>query len=124
MRLLRNWWIGLLISLVAAVLLELTGYWQTMLVAGLLGGLWVGGSRRGFLAGALGTLLAWGGYLAYFALTDPLLELSQIFMGIAGVEGNGTAFIPIALALLVTFLLGGAGGWLGGVLIPTVPNAT
>jgi hypothetical protein len=116
---LRRWWVGLCLTLVLAVLLELTGYWQTMLLAGIAGGLWVGGGWRGFGAGALGVLLAWGGYLAFFALTSPLGELNRLFVGIAGLDPTtGAALLPLVLTLLIALLLGGAGGWLGGALLP------
>lgn len=116
---LRRWWVGLCLTLVLAVLLELTGYWQTMLLAGIAGGLWVGGGWRGFGAGALGVLLAWAGYLALFALTSPLGALSRLFAGIAGLDPtSGMALLPVILTLIIAFLLGGAGGWLGGALLP------
>jgi len=101
---LRRWWVGLCLTLV---------------LAGLVGGLWVGGGWRGFGAGALGALLAYAGYLAFFALTSPLGALSRLFVGIAGLDAaSGMALLPVALALLIAFLLGGAGGWLGGALLP------
>ena len=81
---LRRWWVGLCLVSVLAVSLESTGTWQTMPLAGIVGGLWVGGGWRGFLAGALGVVLAWGGYLAFFALTAPLGALSRLFAAIAG----------------------------------------
>lgn len=120
---LRRWWVGLCLAMALAALLELTGYWQTMLLAGIAAGLWVGGGWRGFGAGALGVLLAWAGYLAVFALTGPLGALSRLFVGIAGLDPSGAlAWLPVILTLMIGLLLGGAGGCLGGALLPPSRN--
>jgi hypothetical protein len=114
----RRWWVGLCLVAVLAAALESTGFWQTMPLAAVAGGIWVGGGWRGLLAGALGVVLAWGAYLAFFALTAPLGGLGRLFAAIAGLDpaSSGAALLPLAATLLLALLLGGAGGWLGGAL--------
>ena len=106
---------GLIIALAAALLFEYFGLWWAMPIAGLLGGLLARGGGRGFLAGGLGAALAWGIYLVIFAFTRPVGPLLTVFAGILDL-GAGLAWVPVLLALLIAFLMGGLGGLTGAWL--------
>ena len=111
----KNFLIGVAVTLVAAFAFETAGVWWAMPIAGAIGGYWVRKSGRGFLAGALGVTMVWGAYLALFAAISPLGELLRLFAGIVEL-GDALAFLPVVLALVIAFLMGGLGGVTGAMI--------
>jgi hypothetical protein len=111
----KNFLIGLALTLAAAFALETAGVWWAMPVAGALGGWWLKKGGRGFLAGALGVTLVWGAYVAVFAAASPLGGLLRLFAGIVEL-GDSLAFVPVVLALVIAFLMGGLGGVTGAMI--------
>jgi hypothetical protein len=106
---------GFLVSFIAAGLLQFLGIlwtaaWILMVIAGFLGGFLVKRAGKGFLAGFLGVLLAWAGYLIIFEIIGPLFEFSNILAALFGLTGMG--FVVIILSLVV---IGGLIGGLGGL---------
>jgi hypothetical protein len=81
--------------------------------AGLIPGWLLASGKRGFLLGGLGVVLAWLILIAVRAASVPLGGLLVTFSGILGL-GASLAFVPLLLAALVAFLLGGLGGLMGG----------
>ncbi len=111
----RKFIIALLLSAALGFIFELPGLWWLMPVAGAVGGWIVQKGDEGFLAGGLGVTIAWGAYLLYFSLFSPIGRLMEIFSGILGLESS-LAFVPVLLALIVAFLLGGLGGLCGAFI--------
>ena len=111
----RGFALGFVVVLVGAIALEIAGLWWLMPVAGALGGYAIKRGGRGFLAGGLGVTAAWGGFLAMFAATSPVAALLRLFARIMEL-GDGLAFMPVVLALIVAFLLGGLGGLSGSLM--------
>ncbi len=96
-----------------ALILEAPGWWWAMPAAGLIGGWLIRRGGKGFLAGGLGVTLVWAAFVLFFSMASPLASLLKVFSGILGLE-PALAFIPVILAMLVAFLLGGLGGLAGG----------
>ena len=111
----KNFLIGVAVTLVAAFAFELAGVWWAMPIAGAIGGYWVRKGGQGFLAGALGVTIVWGAYLAVFAAISPLGELLRLLAGIVEL-GDTLAFLPVVLALVIAFLMGGLGGVTGAMI--------
>ena len=104
-----------LAAALAALILELPGWWWAMPLAGFIAGFMVAKGVRGFLLGGLGVMAAWAIYIFFFASTSPLGELLTVFSGILGLPSS-LAFVPVLLALVAAFLLGGVGGLTGAML--------
>ena len=107
--------IGFLVTLVAAALLQLIGYyweyaWILMVAAGFLGGFLVKKVGKGFLVGFLGVLMAWLIYFIIFSFLGPLWAFADVLAGLFGLTGMG--FVVIILALV---LIGGLIGGLGAL---------
>ncbi len=109
----KNPWIAFGTTLLAALLLEVVGWWWAMPIAGLIAGLRLASPKKGFLFGGLGVLLAWLLFIAFYATTSPLGELLAVFSGILGL-GASLSFVPVLLASILAFLMGGLGGLTGG----------
>ncbi|MBI3760922.1 MAG: hypothetical protein HY260_03545 [Chloroflexi bacterium] len=111
----KSFLIGLGAVLVAAFAFELAGVWWAMPIAGAIGGYWTKKGGQGFLVGALGVTIVWGLFLAAFAVISPLGALLRLFAGVVEL-GDSLAFVPVALALMIAFLLGGLGGVTGALI--------
>lgn len=104
---------AIFLTAATALIFEAPGWWWAMPVAGLIGGWLMGRGSRGFLAGGLGVSLVWAVFILFFSLSSPLGNLLRVFSGILGLDAT-LAFLPIVLALVVAFLLGGLGGLTAG----------
>ncbi len=107
---------AIFLTAASALILESPGWWWAMPIAGLIGGWLVKRGGKGFIVGGLGVTLIWAAFIVFFAISSPLGSLLQIFSGILGLD-SALAFVPILLALIVAFLLGGLGGLTGGWLM-------
>ncbi len=110
----KNIWMALIATLITATILEWLGWWWAMPVAGLIAGWMLASGKRGFLYGGLGVMISWLVFVIIFAATSPLGKLLVVFSGILGLD-SALSFVPVLLALLVAFLLGGFGGMTGGL---------
>ena len=105
--------IGLLVTAVAAGLLQLIGLywtyaWILMVAAGFLGGFLVKKWGKGFLAGFLGVIVAWAVYFLVYSFIGPLWAFADTLAGLFGLSGMG--FVVIILSLvMVGGLIGGLG---------------
>ncbi|MFX1559695.1 MAG: hypothetical protein ACFFBL_03840 [Promethearchaeota archaeon] len=105
---------ALVITIVFGAVLQLTGNWILMLIAGALGALFVRRIRKAFLVGFLGIGLAWSFLFVYLSLTAQAMDVANIFIGLLGLEGLG--IVVIVISVLIGALLGGFGGMLGRAL--------
>jgi hypothetical protein len=110
----KNNWMALGVAVLMALVLEWFGWWWAMPIAGLAAGWMLANGKRGFLLGGLGVTLAWLAYIAIYAITSQLQQLLVVFSGILGLSAS-LAFVPVLLALIVAFVLGGLGGMTGGL---------
>lgn len=98
--------------IVLAVVLQFSGAWAAMLIAGVFGGFFTRRYLRAFLAGFLGVGIAWSIMFLYLVATTPALAIAGFFIGLLGLSENlGVAVILIAI--MVGALLGGFGAILG-----------
>jgi len=113
---------ALIIVVVLAIALELSGAWITMLIAGVFGGLFTRRTSRAFLAGFLGVGLAWGVLFLYLSLTAQAMAIANMFIGLLGLHGIG--WLVIAISTLIGALLGGFGGLLGRSLVELIDEVS
>jgi hypothetical protein len=99
------------ITLVLAIVLQLSGAWITMLLVGVLGSLFVRRHRTAFVVGFFGVLVGWLFLFAYLILTAQALLIADFFIGLLGLGGLGG--LVIAISCIIGGLLGGFGGLLG-----------
>jgi membrane-bound acyltransferase YfiQ involved in biofilm formation len=101
---------GMLISFVFALIFEIVGVWQAMVIAGILGGLMVNRSWQAFLVGFIGVAICWLIILIHAEIMYQIFPLTKITGQIM--------MLPASLSFLIfigTFLIGGILGGLGGL---------
>ena len=102
-----------------AVFIHIVLGWEWTLAAGILCGLMM--ERRGWLGGAICVASGWGVLVLinYFAAPEPLLRMLDVT---GQIMGN----LPGAMIVVLTILIGGAIGLLGGLigtqLVQIVPS--
>jgi len=113
-----NFLILVLVITVIAIVLQLSGAWVTMLIAGALGALLARRHRTAFFAGFIGVSIAWTAIFVYLSLTTQALAIAEFFIGLLGLSGMG--WLVIVISILLGALLGGFGGLLGRSVISLV----
>lgn len=112
---------ALVIVIILATALQLSGVWATMLIAGVFGGFFTRRYSRAFLAGFLGVGIAWSIIFVYLAAATPAIAIAGFFIGLLGLSENlGVAVIVIAT--VIGALLGGFGGVLGRAVFELVES--
>jgi hypothetical protein len=101
--------VGFITGFTLAFLLELTGIYLLMLLAGCATGFFVKRGWLSFIIGFVSVALAWGTYFIVFALICPLGEFVELIGSIIGISGT----ILIVLSLIIGGLLGGIGALVG-----------
>jgi len=107
-----------LVLMVIALALQLSGAWVTMLIAGALGALLTRRHRTAFFAGFIGVAIAWTAIFVYLSLTTQALAIAEFFIGLLGLSGMG--WLVIVISILLGALLGGFGGLLGRSVVELV----
>ena len=105
----------IVIVAVLGIILQLTGAWFTMLVAGVIGALFTRTYLKSFLAGFMGVSIAWTVLYVYLMLTAQASEIAEFFIGLLGLTGMG--WLVFVIGILLGGLLGGFGGGFGRSLI-------
>lgn len=113
-----NFLILVLVITVIAIVLQLSGAWVTMLIAGALGALFARRHRTAFFAGFIGVAIAWTAIFVYLSLTTQALVIAEFFIGLLGLLGMG--WLVIVISILLGALLGGFGGLLGRSVVDLV----
>ena len=111
---------ALIVVIVLAIALELSGAWITMLIAGAFGGLFTRKTSHAFLVGLLGVGLAWGCLFLYLTMTAQAIAIANIFIGLLGLHGMGA--LVLFVSILIGALLGGFGGLLGRSLVEVIDD--
>ncbi|MHA1786265.1 MAG: hypothetical protein ACTSVE_13820 [Candidatus Helarchaeota archaeon] len=110
-----DWWhftIGFAIIYILGLILELTGYWWTMIIAAAVGGVIIKHGGKSIIAGFFGILLVWATYLlnlASLGYSNPMLfyNFLNIIGAIIGING--------VLLVILCLLIGGLVGLVGAV---------
>ncbi len=97
------------VTCIVALALHLTLGWAWTLLAGIAGGAWSG--RGGWRTGAAGVALAWAALVGYnlIVATGPVWQMLYTM-------GELLGGLPGAAVVLLTVLLGGVLGVLGGLI--------
>ncbi|MFX0175929.1 MAG: hypothetical protein ACFE85_06840 [Candidatus Hodarchaeota archaeon] len=101
--------VGFIISFILAFLLELTGLFLLMLLAGGVAGFFIKRGWISFITGFMSVALAWGIYFIVFTFIGPLSEFLEVIGSIIGISG----VILMMLSLIIGGLLGGTGALVG-----------
>jgi len=105
---------SMVIVVVIAIALQLSGVWITMIIAGGFAGLFTRRHRSSFLAGFLGVGIAWTILFLYLIFTAQALAIAEFFISLLGISGG---VIVIVISIIIGALLGGFGGLLGRSII-------
>lgn len=108
----------IVIVTVIGIILQLTGAWFTMLIAGAIGALFTRSYLKSFLAGFIGVSIAWIVLYVYLILTAQASEIAEFFIGLLGLTGMG--WLVFVIGTLLGGLLGGFGGGFGRSLIELI----
>ena len=106
----KNILFGFLITFIFALIFEIIGIWQAMVIAGILGGLMVNRSWQAFLVGFSGVAICWLMILIYSEIVHEIFPLMDMTAQIMMLPKNLSFLIFIG-----TLLLGGILGGLGGL---------
>ncbi|MHC1590616.1 MAG: hypothetical protein ACXQS8_00860 [Candidatus Helarchaeales archaeon] len=105
--------IGLCLAYLWGIILEFTGAWYTMFIAGAIGGIFAKNGWKSFLIGFIGVFLSWltiFGILmsngSFFGLLNMLTNVLGSMLGIS---------IPAILFFIIALLLGGILGGIGAI---------
>ena len=109
---------AMIITVAIGAALQLSGAWITMLIAGVLGSLFVRRHKISFLVGFVGVFVAWLALFIYLALTAQALVIADFFLGLLGLSGLG--WLVIVISCLIGGFLGGFGGLLGRSIVELV----
>ena len=99
---------GFLIAIGLGFLLDLTGIWYLMLVAGAACGFLAKQGFKSFIAGFAGVIVAWGIYFVDYAIESSFSKFIELIGAV--IEMPGAVFVLVAL------LLGGALGGTGALV--------
>ncbi len=99
-----------LITLILAVLLELTRIWVLLIVAGVIGGFLSKSFLRAVFAGCLGVLVCWLLYIAVFYTLNPYgmgiaLSVFSLFLGLMVVLGAVLGALSASLGYFLSQVL-------------------
>ncbi len=100
--------LGLVVSTGLAMVLELTGVYWLMIVAGGVAGFLVKKGWLSFIIGFAAVAIGWGVYLIVYTTTSPL----QYFLGLVGKAMD----MPGEIVVLATLVIGGMMGGLGALV--------
>ena len=105
----KNILFGFLITFIFALIFEIIGIWQAMVVAGILGGLMVNRSWQAFLVGFSGVAICWLMILIYSEIVHEIFPLMDMTAQIMMLPKN-LSFLIVIGAILIGGILGGLGG--------------
>lgn len=120
-------WIAFAVGFVTGLFLGfITQSWQLLELSAFLAGLFATTYKRGVLYGGVSILAVYSFFLLIYILTTPAIQVMNIFTsilieGIAGINVSGMGFIGFFITLLIGFLIGISGGYLGAVIHSFIP---
>lgn len=104
--------LGIIVTFFASYLVILASLWQLTILAAVVGGIFTKKTRIGALIGSAGIGLSWLVYVLMKVMTSQIVELfNQVGIIIVGSDGFGPVFIGIVI--LLGFVFGLLGGYLG-----------
>ncbi|HME56094.1 MAG TPA: hypothetical protein VKM55_28080 [Candidatus Lokiarchaeia archaeon] len=96
---------GFLVGIALGFLLDLTGAWYLMLVAGAACGFLAKQGTKSFIAGFGGVVVAWGIYFLDYTIASSFVTFTGLIGAATGLPGE----VLVILALVIGGLLGGVG---------------
>ncbi|MHA2033434.1 MAG: hypothetical protein ACW99Q_29020 [Candidatus Kariarchaeaceae archaeon] len=115
-----QWYIGLGIGILASLITSLlTQAWIFLFITSALAGLIMNRAKAGVLAGALSVFFTFLIFLLYRIFTGPALAVLDLFIGLVGLSGFG--WLVFIIILILGFLIGASGGFLGASVSELVP---
>ncbi|MFW9769162.1 MAG: hypothetical protein ACFFF9_17300 [Candidatus Thorarchaeota archaeon] len=104
-----------LITTPIAIILQFSGYWQLMILAGMLGGVFVKRHIHAFIAGFLGVATAWSILFVVLVAIAQAYVVGEVLAALIGMAGFGRFIVSISI--LIGGLLGGSGALVGYSII-------
>jgi hypothetical protein len=105
--------IGFISSLLLGLVLELTGIYLLMLLAGFIGGIFVKKGWHSFIIGFLSIASAWEIYFIIFSFVSGKMDDLLVIVGnLIGIQGA----IILMLTIIIGGLLGGVGALVGAYI--------
>jgi hypothetical protein len=105
--------IGFISSLLLGLVLELTGIYLLMLLAGFIGGIFVKKGWHSFIIGFLSIASAWEIYFIIFSFVSGKMDDLLVIVGnLIGIQGG----IILMLTIIIGGLLGGVGALVGAYI--------
>ena len=109
-------YVSILTAMIITYFLTFIEYWQFILVAGIIPGLFNKKMKRGIYSGAIGVAVVWSFYMIHAMLTrNAYVNIDQFAGLIFGETGYG--WVVIILILLFGILFGSLGGSIGSGII-------
>jgi hypothetical protein len=108
----HSWYTVLPLTIIAAFLVSLTGYWQLVFAVGILAGLLLKKPVPSFLTGLAGGFLAWALPLGIASAYYPLAEASVLLLAILGLPAS-LVLLPYIIAVLISSVTTALGALLG-----------
>ncbi|HUY00767.1 MAG TPA: hypothetical protein VMV49_14495 [Candidatus Deferrimicrobium sp.] len=104
---------GLGMAVILGFLLELTGLWYLMLLAGGVAGFFIKKpAPLSFLVGFCGIAIVWFCFFVYFMTIGPLSEFLVLITSILGFLESSPGIL-ILITIIIGGILGGLGAWNG-----------
>ncbi|HAY37584.1 MAG TPA: hypothetical protein DCY57_11560 [Bacteroidetes bacterium] len=104
----KNFIISVLVALIAHYFLG----WQYSIIGAFLAGYF--SHKSPVRSGALTLLVSWGALIAYNYVVAAS-EVMAMTAVVAAIVGEAPAFLPVAITLFISVLMGAVGGWAGAV---------
>jgi len=105
----KNISFGLLLTFISALIFEVFGIWQAMVIAGLVGSFVVNRSSHAFFVGFSGVVLCWLTILIYSEIFHEIFPLMKITARVMMMPNN-FSFLLFIMTLFLGGILGGLGG--------------
>ncbi len=106
---------GWFLTMGLALIMQFTGQWILMILAGAIGSITVKRLRHAFLTGFLGVATAWSGIFLFLVQFAQAYEIGEFFATLIGLPGFGRFIVSISI--LIGGLLGASGALVGRSLV-------
>lgn len=110
-------WLAFALGFITGVIIGyFTHMWQLLFLSAILAGLFGTSNKRGILYGTASTVAIYAFFLLIDIFTIKALQVLSIFVGIIGLTGVAGTITGIFLVLVIAYVIGLTGGYLGAVI--------